>query len=123
MSSGNDINGLEFRNFLKHVKTNYQPSYVHVLVLNPSMEVSLTRAFFKGQLSDVLKYAQDRHGKIRMYLDGIRTMFTTGVAEGRFLVVLDAKEAELPDGTFTHNGGPGPDDNGGATPVAIRMAA
>ncbi len=115
---------VDFTAFIRVRKQFYNSlgSYPSVIILPDELEDLIVHHFFAGKLSDLVTYNTDRHGKIRMYLAGVKTMFSDKVALGNSLWVLDAHEVQLPDGTVTPTTGPGA-PLGGGTPIAAAIAA
>lgn len=113
-----------FRAFIQQRRKSYMDhgSYAHVIVLGSELEDLITNLFFQGKLSDLVSYNTDRHGKIRMYLDGVKVMFTDNLDLFHSFWVLDGHPLKLPDGTVTPTTGPGRPPDGG-TPIALAKAA
>lgn len=108
-----------FRAFIEKKKKFYSDagSYVSVIVLADELEDPITNRFFQGKLSDLVTYNTDRHGKLRMYLAGVKTMFTDKLTPEHSMWVLDGQMVDVPSGTVTPKPGPGAPPNGG-TPIA-----
>lgn len=110
----------DFKKFITVRKRQYSDlgSYVSLIVLSTEMEGLIDGLFFKGKLSDLVTYNTDRHGKIRMFLAGVKTKFTTKLPIESSLWVLDGKPTDTHNGTVTPSTGPGA-PLGGGTPIAI----
>ncbi len=112
----------DFRAFILGRKKSYEAvgSYVSVIVLGDEAEELITHAFFQGQLSDLVTYNTDRQGKIRMYLAGVKTMFSSKIDAYHSLWVLGSDVPPLPNPVVTPPAGPGSFPTGG-TPGAVRV--
>lgn len=113
----------EFEDFIiiRHAQYKELGSYPTMVCLCSELEDVLTSMFFNGHLRKVVTFNTDSKGKIRMFLDGIKTMFTSKLDPYHTFWVLDSKPPVPPDGAVTPTTGPGNFPTGG-TPAAMRMA-
>lgn len=76
-----------FSQWVRKLAETYHPD-LEVLVLSEDEESLIHYHFFRGELNDVVKYQTDKNGVIRMYLAGIKTMFSPRITVSRPLMVF-----------------------------------
>jgi len=99
----------EFKKFIYTRKNQYNDlgSYPTCVVLGKDMDVMIHGEFFKGNLSELVTFNTDRSGNIRMFLAGIKVMFTDKLGPYDSMWVLDKYCHKLPDGTVSPTTSPG----------------
>lgn len=114
----------QFRKFILGRKRSYEDlgGYASCIVLSAEVEPLIEHLFFKGKLSDLVTWNTDRSGKIRMFLAGVKTRFTTKVDVFHSLWILGSDVPPVPNPEVTPTTGPG-SPLGGGTPIAMAIAA